>query len=306
MKTSVLITTYNGEKYISEQITSILLQTIKPDEIVICDDKSSDNTNVIIQEFEKKFSAVKVYRNEYNIGYSLNFMNGLSKVSGDFIFLSDQDDIWKSNKIEKVLNFFKKHPNKDLVIHDCFYLVDNKISKETKIQNFISNKISLENYVMGSCVAFRKNLIEKIPKMPDGYMGHDNWIVLFADLINKKSIYNIPLMYYRRHSNNTSFNPTFNLPSLKIISYFKKMIFLFRSNENIFIESNNLKLILDNINENFSINYELLNKLNARKKYLEIRLRVKQENNFFLRIKKAFESRKLYSVKFLISDIFKR
>jgi len=91
---SVALCTYNGELYLREQLESILKQTFPPDEIIICDDGSTDTTIKILEEFRRKsFIPVKVYYNKENLGVSKNFEKAISLCSGDIIFLSDQDDV---------------------------------------------------------------------------------------------------------------------------------------------------------------------------------------------------------------------
>mgnify|MGYP002597725427 FL=1 len=113
-KISVCIATYNGEKYIKEQINSILPQLKNCDEIIISDDHSSDKTLDVI--FQINDSRIQVYLNDKEKGYTSNFENALSKATGSIIFLADQDDIWKSNKVE-VLQ--KSLEDSDLVVSDA-------------------------------------------------------------------------------------------------------------------------------------------------------------------------------------------
>jgi len=107
MKTSVAMCTHNGEKYIKTQLESILTQTIAIDEIVICDDRSNDNTIAIIEQIQlENPNKISLYKNHENIGSTKNFEKAISICTGDYIFLSDQDDIWKVNKFEKVIKNF--------------------------------------------------------------------------------------------------------------------------------------------------------------------------------------------------------
>ena len=100
MKISVVMAVYNGEKYIEEQLMSILSQSIMPDELIIQDDGSSDSTTDKIQSItEKSDVSVKLIKNKENLGFSKNFITAISAASGEYIFLSDQDDIWKKDRI---------------------------------------------------------------------------------------------------------------------------------------------------------------------------------------------------------------
>jgi glycosyltransferase involved in cell wall biosynthesis len=104
MKTSVAICTFNGEKYIKAQLESILNQTLAIDEIIICDDGSNDKTIAIIELIQiENPNKISLYKNKVNLGSTKNFEKAISICTGYYIFLSDQDDIWKENKVEKVI-----------------------------------------------------------------------------------------------------------------------------------------------------------------------------------------------------------
>ena len=107
MKLSVALCTYNGEKYIKEQLESILNQTVAIDEIIICDDRSNDKTTAIIEQFQAEYpDKISLHKNHANLGSTKNFEKSISICTGDYIFLSDQDDIWKANKVEKIIQYF--------------------------------------------------------------------------------------------------------------------------------------------------------------------------------------------------------
>lgn len=122
---SVAMCTFNGEKYIKEQIESIINQSLIPDEIVICDDCSKDNTVNIIKETLDNWSGkVHLVVNEKNLGYRKNFEKAISLCNGDIIFLSDQDDVWNRNKIEIMVNALN---NSDAILafHDVEVVDEN-------------------------------------------------------------------------------------------------------------------------------------------------------------------------------------
>ena len=102
MKTSLILSTYNGEKYIEEQLESLYLQTRKLDDVLILDDKSTDRTVELIKKFieDRRLTNWNLKVNEYNQGWKKNFWNGIRQTKGDIVFLCDQDDIWDINKIE--------------------------------------------------------------------------------------------------------------------------------------------------------------------------------------------------------------
>lgn len=124
MKISVVMAVYNGEKYIEEQLMSILSQSIMPDELIIQDDGSSDSTTDKIQSItEKSDVSVKLVKNKENLGFSKNFITAISAASGEYIFLSDQDDIWKKDRIKRALSVMEGNEN-ILALSSAFDLID--------------------------------------------------------------------------------------------------------------------------------------------------------------------------------------
>ena len=107
---SVALCTYNGAQFIREQLNSILCQTTNVDEIVICDDGSSDDTLSIINSYCSKTDIIRVYQNQDKLGVSKNFQKAIDLCHGDLIFLSDQDDIWQANKVQTFVDYFNKTP----------------------------------------------------------------------------------------------------------------------------------------------------------------------------------------------------
>src|SRR6476620_1984679 len=111
MKISVAMCTYNGGRFISEQLQSIIDQELPVDEIVICDDGSKDDTFAVIEKFQTTFPGlIKLHINEVNLRVNKNFEKAISLCKGDFIFLSDQDDVWRKDKTKKILEVFEANP----------------------------------------------------------------------------------------------------------------------------------------------------------------------------------------------------
>lgn len=203
---SVCIATYNGEKYIKKQLTSILSQLNPEDEVIISDDKSTDNT---IDEIEKfKDSRIKIYINEDNHGFVKNFENALSKARGDTIFLADQDDEWFPNKISKTMEALKKA---DFVVSDCITTDSNgNILDSSRFKTFNIKKgfwrLMIKTRYLGCCMAFNRKVLEvALPFPPRSfYIEHDLWLASVAELYFKVELIKEPLIYYIRHDNNTS------------------------------------------------------------------------------------------------------
>lgn len=116
--------TYNGEKYIIEQLDSIRKQTKQPDEVIICDDCSLDNTCLLIKQYieNNSLKGWNLFKNDKNTGFYFNFFKALEKCSGDIIFLSDQDDVWDKHKIETICGFYDKNPKATMVQSSMFFI----------------------------------------------------------------------------------------------------------------------------------------------------------------------------------------
>ena len=206
MKISVCMATYNGEKYIREQLDSILYQLSDNDEVIISDDNSSDKTVEIIKSYNDK--RIKIYKNENERGYTRNFENALEKAVGDIIFLSDQDEVWKENKVENMVRILHLY---DFVVSDNI-IVDENLQTLYKShfeiyktrQGFLNNLL-LPRYV-GACMAFRKEVLQKSLPFPANrkLCAHDYWISLIAELYFKVYKLDEQLLLYRRHGSNAS------------------------------------------------------------------------------------------------------
>ena len=210
-KISVCIATYNGEKYIKEQLDSIICQLGEDDEIIISDDESNDNTIQIIENFKdpriKIFSHSPNRKTKYRFDLTTrNIENALSKAQGDFIFLADQDDIWVENKVKKIIPLFEKY---SLILHDCT-IIDNskKVLHESyfkliKSKSGIINNL-IKNSYLGCCMAFKKSILKKSIPFPISPIPHDIWIGLIAELKENVFFSNEKLIQYRRHENKLS------------------------------------------------------------------------------------------------------
>lgn len=204
---SVAMATYNGEKYIKEQIDSILLNLQTNDEIIISDDGSTDDTVEIINNYNDK--RIKIYDGPKN-GLIKNFENAIKNCKGKYIFLSDQDDIWEKDKVKTVINVFEVKKC-SVVIHDCVVVDENNskilnnsfysIRKSKK--GFLKNVI--KNSYIGCCMAFESDLIKNIVPIPTNIAMHDQWIGLLGEINGNGSVFiEEKLIHYRRHENNVS------------------------------------------------------------------------------------------------------
>ena len=216
---SVCIATHNGEKYIKEQLESILPQIGESDEIVISDDGSTDNTISVIETLHDKRIRIIRYIQPDNplsgmqrglLYASRNFENAMNHAKGNYIFLCDQDDIWYPTKVQKMMEALKSY---DIVKHD-FSTIDengsiielNHYKREQQIKRSWLYLIKTLPF-RGCCLAFRSWILEASSPFPKQCLQHDSWIGINAKLVNAKFLYiDQPLLFHRIHQNNVSEN----------------------------------------------------------------------------------------------------
>lgn len=198
--------TFNGAKYLQAQLDSIVEQDLPPDELVVSDDNSTDETLEILKEFRSKAKiSVVITEGTQQLGYSQNFGKALSKTTGDLIFLSDQDDVWKKRKISETVKLAENHPAALVFLNDA-ELADINLSSTglSKLGQLEAAGIGRSHFVMGCCAAVRRELLEYCLPIPADFKGHDNWLVEFSNGMNATVISEEILQYYRRHGKNTS------------------------------------------------------------------------------------------------------
>jgi len=198
--------TYNGAPYLKEQLDCFNEQSILPNELIICDDGSTDETINVIESFQKYAPFnVKFIQNQTRLGYGKNFEKALNNTTGDLIFLSDQDDVWFPNKIEEIINVVGQNPDKDLFLNDT-EITDAKLNPTglTKLGQIKRTSLSLDNFVQGSCACLTRQLADIALPIPENIKAHDNWISDIARYLDIRYIHNEVLQYYRIHERNTS------------------------------------------------------------------------------------------------------
>lgn len=201
---SVCLATYNGEQYLLQQLTSILLQLSPLDEIVISDDGSTDGTLQIVSEL--KDPRIKVFLNEGKHGVVPNFENALRHATGDVIFLCDQDDIWLGHKVDRCVKALEEA---DLVVHNAL-LMDGQGRVSDKDYFTLRGsragywKNLYKNSFIGCCMAFRKDVLSLVLPFPKHILWHDMWIGLVVSKRGRTLFIDDPLLYYRRHGANAS------------------------------------------------------------------------------------------------------
>ena len=217
MRISVVMTTYNGEKYVEEQLDSIRVQTRKADEVLIFDDQSSDKTVKIIQNYidDNKLNNWKITVNVVNKGWRKNFFDGIQETSGDVIFLCDQDDIWAPDKIEKMVQVLEQNEKISVLASD--YSIKLEGEKRSNYQSAakrmkITGKVEMIPFDQkwyyvtrpGSTYCFRKAFFEEIKKDWNINLAHDCNLWYFASAKDQMAIYHYATMTFRRHGDNAS------------------------------------------------------------------------------------------------------
>ena len=217
---SVCIATYNGEKFIEKQLQSILDQTKSVDEVIICDDRSTDNTTKIIKSFIEKNGLKDSWKfsvNEKNIGYCLNFYGAIEKAKGDLIFLCDQDDMWHKDKVQVMYDYMNKHAD-TYVLASRYQLIDKtdqaidnlKIPYYSTKDDGSTEDISVDSligcsWIRGFSICFRSEIKEYlVPIDVKSILAHDWYICSIGASLGKAVILNRVLCSHRFHGDNVS------------------------------------------------------------------------------------------------------
>lgn len=204
---SICLATYNGQKYLKEQLDSIVNQTYKDIEVIVQDDCSTDNTVNILDTYKDKLK-ITIYKNNKNLGYIKNFETLLKKATGDYIAICDQDDIWELDKLEILINNIEENS----LIYANSLLVDedgNSLNKtlSDKLKNNFIDSDSCLNFLYDNCVSahamlFKKELLDFVFPFPS-HIYFDAWIAATAASLNGVKYIDENFVKYRQHQNNT-------------------------------------------------------------------------------------------------------
>lgn len=211
MKTSVVISTYNGEKYLKPQLESIRKQTVQPDEVLIKDDRSTDNTVNLVKKFiqENNLKNWKIIINQRNLGWRHNFMEALWQSSGDIVFFCDQDDIWRNDKLSIMIRIMKAHPEINLLTSNYREFYENGKQKIGPWANDrILKKVELKkNYLLvkspGCTHCIRRKLIDLSKKYWQADYAHDALMWRLALFSGSLYTYTDTLIDWRKHDSST-------------------------------------------------------------------------------------------------------
>lgn len=212
---SVAMATYNGEKYISQQLKSILNQSVIVDEIIVVDDNSDDKTIDIIKRLN--CPQIRIYKNDKNLGYVENFYKAISLTRGKYVFLADQDDIWEKEKVKLTLAEFQKS-DKNMAVCTGFSLINQNEAPITDIENYQVNgfvlqkhkdveeltlkRLAFGNVIQGCTYCVKREVIDVYLEMHNTEVIHDYQLMLISAAMGKVKYINRPLIRYRLHENN--------------------------------------------------------------------------------------------------------
>lgn len=217
MKITVVMATYNGEKYLEKQILSILGQTFKPAEFIVCDDQSTDGTVAILEKFKQQGQLTYVV-NERQLGVIENFKKGVSLATeGNYISLTDQDDEWVADKLQKCAGLLESidDPQKPCMVYSDLMLIDqddhilnmsfwNEVGEQEKYQHNLQTLL-FNQFVNGCTMLCNPALAQMFKDIPSNVrFHHDDWIAVAAFAFGNVEKINEPLVRYRKHSNNVT------------------------------------------------------------------------------------------------------
>lgn len=208
MKISVCMAVYNGATYLSEQVDSILIQLGADDELVVVDDCSTDDSRLILSEIND--ARVRLYFNECNLGVLATFQRALSLAVGEILFLSDQDDVWLSDKVETFMSIFRNEHDLTMLVSDAeiinaagLVVSSSFYSRRGRFWSGVFHNI-VKNKYLGCTMAFRRSMLIHFLPIPSDVPMHDVWFGILNAMYGRVHYVGRPLILYRRHDMNVS------------------------------------------------------------------------------------------------------
>lgn len=252
---SVVMCTYNGEKHLREQLDSLLAQTFPIHEIVVQDDGSTDTTWAILSAYAAKYTHIKLFRNQSNLGLNQNFLSAFNKATGEYIAVSDQDDVWKPEKIDTCMNEFASG-NYTLVYTDS-YITDEKLTVQyaTNFTHFSLDDVVWMGVAPGHSMVFKRAILEKIKNFDQIDFIYDWLLNLVAVASGNVKKTQQPLTYWRKHTSNVT-DPQYVPPAVIYQKPLALTASVFRSllgrrpMKNFKWQFDNIYLILKNFDDN--------------------------------------------------------
>lgn len=298
MKKSVVIATYNGAEFLREQLDTIRMQTVKPDEVVICDDCSTDNTvevaRTYIEEYGLNGSWI-VYENDSNLGYANNFNKAAKLATGDLLFFSDQDDTWDKEKIQIMSELMEQYEDCAVLSTDYnpwyFGDTEKKAPKEVlekmpnngKLEKINLSKTSFYIGAIGCCMCVRKTFFDGVNDYWHDGWAQDDRMWRLSQCADGCYILHSNLINHRIHSNNTSTYSKYHTLSRRV-KLFKEMQ---QANEEM------LKTLMDRFNnsETPDVKRAILPQIKIVNKHIsmmELRIKLLEKRNLFCSIPLVF------------------
>lgn len=204
---SIALCTYNGAKFLEQQLDSVLNQTYKNWEIVAIDDRSGDSTLQILENYAARDSRFRVFQNERNLGYNMNFEKALGLCGGEYIVISDQDDIWHAEKLKSQLDAINQNL---LVYHDSEFIKESGASLDTKISDKLNfyrgdrpEVFLYFNCVSGHSIFMKRSLLSLALPFPTDF-HYDQWLAYIATSNGSIDFVDKCLVRYRQHSKNNT------------------------------------------------------------------------------------------------------
>lgn len=202
--------TYNGETFVAKQLESILNQTHRNLEVIIIDDRSSDNTWQLLEQFQARDSRIRLFQNEKNLGFIRNFERALGECRGDFIALADQDDVWLPGKLETLLDQI----GDNLLIYSKVALIDSQdqpmdgvFPRVKRIEGHCTLSLIFDNCVTGHACLIHPDLVKQALPLPEGIFSHDQWLAIAASASGRLKASSDVLSHYRIHNSNVIAGP---------------------------------------------------------------------------------------------------
>lgn len=201
---SVCMPLYNGQPYLAAQVQSILEQLDATDELVVSDDGSTDNSLNWLRSLNDP--RIRLIEDSPARHPSYNLEKALQEARGEYILLTDQDDVWLPGKVDQMLKVLQRHV---LVVHDCS-VTDEQLHVQVPSfmvlhgsgSGFFKNLA--KNSFLGCCMGFRRSLLNKALPFPKPIPMHDSWLGLVASAWYDVAFLQVPLLLYRRHGGNAS------------------------------------------------------------------------------------------------------
>lgn len=286
---SVAMTTFNGEKYIEKQIESIIHQSMPVDEIIVCDDGSTDHTVELLKKYD-----VTLIQNFQNLGYKLNFKQAMEKCNGDYIFLCDQDDIWEKDKVKDMMHIMESHKNIHVLASSFTYIdgqdqmilttlnkgysnnnLYNKEVAKNDLVSVLTDEFIYGNYFQGCALVMDKQTRDFVVHHFDDRLPHDWIISLYASIDGGMYFYNKSEFKYRIHSDNSIGVSTLNQSATQHVNRAYQF-------EERYQKARDALYVLDVLKSN-CIDYYMQNekKLNAIESFMEHHVSYLKNKKFF-------------------------